>query len=82
MVPLGAVKYTILAAVLVLSVFVGIRFIFAHDMRRETWRSMVKRHVYVSQIRFKRMTIAFGWLLLLFGLSIAYFQILNLLDAK
>ncbi len=81
MVPIGAIKYTILAAILVLSLFTGLRFIFAHDMQREAWRSFLKRYVYVSQKRFKRITIIVGWLLLLLGLYIAYFQILGLMDA-
>ena len=41
MIPIGAIKYTIVAAILVLSIFTGIKFIFASDVRREVWRSII-----------------------------------------
>ena len=79
MIPIGAIKYTILAAILVLSIFTGIKFIFASDVRREVWRSIIKRYVYLSQKRFRRLSIILGWILLLFGLYVAYSQIVDLI---
>ncbi|MEX0322534.1 MAG: hypothetical protein AB3N63_10275 [Puniceicoccaceae bacterium] len=79
MIPIAAIKYIIVAAVMVLSIFTGLRFIFANDVRREAWRNYLKRYVYVSQKRFKRISIVIGWLLLLFGLYVAYSQIVDLM---
>lgn len=82
MIPLAAVKYIIVAAVLVLSLFTGLHFIFANDVRREGWRMLLKRYVYVSRKRFKGFTLFIGWLLLLLGLFVAYSQIADLIGSK
>lgn len=80
MIPLAAIKYTILAGIMVLSLFVGIRCLFAHEVRREMWRTAIKRRIYFSQSRFKIVTMIFGSILLFIGLSVAYFQIIGLID--
>lgn len=79
MIPIAAIKYIIVAAILVLSIFTGLHFIFSNDVRREAWRNYLKRYVYFSQKRFKRISIILGWLLLLFGLYVAYSQIVDLM---
>jgi 4-amino-4-deoxy-L-arabinose transferase-like glycosyltransferase len=73
--PIGVAKYILTAAVLVLSMFFGLRLLFAHDMRREAWRSVVKRYVYLSRNRFKSVTILLGWLFLFLALYVAFMQI-------
>lgn len=65
---------------MVLSLFVGIRCLFAHEMRREIWRTAIKRYIYFPRARFKIVTMIFGSILLFIGLSVAYFQIIGLLD--
>lgn len=79
MIPLDAVKYLIFSAIMVVSIFVGIRLIFAHDMRRDEWRSKIKRRIYMSQRRFKRVTILLGILLITLGTWVALQQALGLM---
>jgi hypothetical protein len=73
--PFGVARSIFDAALLVMSLFFSLRLLFAHDMRREAWRSFIKRHVYVSQKNFKRLSILFGWLLLFVAIYLAYLQI-------
>ena len=73
--PIGVTKYIFFSAVFVVCFVTGIRLIFAHDMRRDFWRSNVKRHIYISAPRFKSLTVVSGWLLLVFSLYIAFIQI-------
>ena len=77
--PLEAIKYICLSAVIVISLFMGIRLLFAHEMRREAWRSVTKRYIYMSRPRFKTVTLTIGWISLLLALYVAYFQILDLM---
>jgi len=73
--PIGVAKYILTAAVLVLSMFFGLRLLFAHDIRREAWRSEVKRYAYFSQKRFKTLTLLLGWGFLLLALYVAFLQV-------
>jgi hypothetical protein len=73
--PFGVAKSIFDAALLVMSLFFALRLIFAHELRRETWRSFVKRHVYISQKSFKLLTILFGCLFLFIAIYLAYLQI-------
>jgi hypothetical protein len=79
--PIGVAKYIFSAAALVLSAFFALRLLFAHDMRREAWRSIVKRYIYFSQQRFKLLTILLGWIFLLLALYLTYLQIDQLVGA-
>lgn len=79
MIPIAAIKYIIVAAILVLSIFIGCKMVFASDVKREAWRMVAKRFVYMSQQRFKKVSILVGWLLLLLGLYVAYSQIVDLM---
>jgi|GEM_PF-2208452 len=81
MLPLAAIKYIFYSGVLVISFFFAIRCLFAHDLRREAWRTQIKRRVYISRTGFKRLTIGFGWLSLFISLYVAYFLILDFVDA-
>ena len=76
----GVFKYILTSAVFVVSLLLSLRMIFAHDLRRETWRSTVKRYIHVSRARFKTWTVLMGWILLLVALSVAYFQIDKLIS--
>jgi hypothetical protein len=73
--PLGVARYILTAAVFVISLFFAMRLIFAHDMRREVWRSVVKRYVYFSQSKFKVWSITLGWIFLFIALWVAYLEI-------
>lgn len=73
--PVAVAKYVFDAAILVLSFFFAFRLLFAHDMRRHAWRSVVKRRVYISQPNFKRLTILFGWIFLFIAIFLTYRQI-------
>lgn len=73
--PFGVARSIFDAALLVMSLFFAIRLLFAHDMRREAWRSFVKRHVYINQKNFKRLSIGLGWLLLFVAIYFAYLQV-------
>lgn len=75
MIPIGAIKYILTAAIFVVCVFLGTRMIFAGDPRREDWRSWVKRRFYLSQRVFKIVTIVMGVVLLAIGLYVGYVQI-------
>lgn len=81
MIPLGVIRYLFFSTIFVVSLFLGLRCIFAHDRRREAWRTMIKRRFYMSQKSFKLTSICLGWSLLLLSLFVAYFQILDLLEA-
>lgn len=81
MLPIAAIKYIFYSGVLVVSFFFAIRCLFAHDLRREAWRTQIKRRVYISRTGFKRLTIRFGWLSLFISLYVAYFLILDFVDA-
>ena len=78
--PVAAIKYLFLSAVLVVSLFISIRCLFASDFRRENWRSALKHRIYFRASTFKRVTLLLGWFLLLVALYVAYFQILDLLE--
>ena len=80
MIPIAAIKYTILAGIMVISILVGIRCLFAHEMLRETWRTAIRRYIYFSRTRFKIVTITFGLFSLIIGLSVAYVQVIGLLS--
>lgn len=80
MIPLGAIRYVVFSTIFVVCLFVGLRCLFAHEMRRESWRSMIKHRVYINRKRFKVITIVGGWLLLLVALYVAYIQVIALLD--
>lgn len=80
MIPLGAIIYIIKAAIFVLSLFMGMRLLFAHEMIRETWRSSLRRYVYISSKVFKTLSILLGWVLLLVALTIAYIEIDRLIS--
>jgi 4-amino-4-deoxy-L-arabinose transferase-like glycosyltransferase len=73
--PFGVAKYILTSALFVVSLFFALRLLFAHDMRRDAWRSTVKRYVYISRAKFKVWSILLGWILLFVALSVAYFQI-------
>lgn len=81
MLPIAAIKYIIYSGVLVISFFFAIRCLFAHDLRREAWRTQIERRVYISRTGFKRLSITFGWLCLFISLYVAYYLILDLVDA-
>ena len=78
--PIGIARYIVFAGVFVISFFWGLRMIFAHDYRRENWRSTVKRYIYFSQSTFKRVSIASGFLMFCLSLFVAYHIILDLAD--
>lgn len=80
MVPIAAIKYLFFSAVLVISLFLSIRCLFANEMRREAWRSAIKHRIYFRASTFKKLTIVLGWFLLFVALYVAYFQILDLLE--
>jgi hypothetical protein len=80
MIPLGAISYIIYSGIFVVCLFLGIRCLFAHEERRELWRSVIKHRVYVSPKTFKVLTILAGWILLLIALFVAYSQITALLE--
>ena len=65
---------------MVTSFILGIRMIFAHDMRREFWRSTVKRSFYFSQGQFKKVSSVCGWFLLVLSLFVTYYSIIDLMD--
>ena len=73
--PIGIARYIFFSAVLVISLFLSLRLLFAHDMRREAWRSVAKRHFYMGRKRFKAATLLLGWILLFVALTVAYWQI-------
>jgi hypothetical protein len=77
---LGAIKYILSSAVIVISLFLAFRGLFANDMRREIWRLSVKRRIYISQRRFKTITVTAGWLFLFLALIVAYWEIIGLLE--
>ena len=81
MISLSAIKYLLSAAIMVLSFFIAFHCLFAHEVRREAWRSVIKRRVYFSQKRFKTVTILIGWVCLLLGLCVAYLEILHLMES-
>jgi hypothetical protein len=81
MIPLGAIRYLFFSTIFVVSLVVGLRCILAHDYRREAWRSSIKRRIYFSRKSFKVTSISLGWSLLVLSLFVAYFQILDLLEA-
>ncbi len=78
--PLIALKYILISTVMVTSFIFGMRMIFAHDMRREFWRSSVKRSIYFSQNRFKRVSAACGWFLLVLSLFVTYISFIDLMN--
>ena len=80
MIILGTIRYILISAVIVISMFLGLRMIFAHDLRREAWRSFSKRYVYVGRERFKRVTFLTGWLILLLSLWTIYNEIDRLIS--
>ena len=80
MLPIAAIKYIFFSAVLVISLFLSIRCLFASDMRREAWRSGIKHRIYIREKTFKKVTLIIGWVLLFLALYVAYFQILDLLE--
>ncbi|MGC9450138.1 MAG: hypothetical protein ACP5I4_01710 [Oceanipulchritudo sp.] len=80
MIPLGAVRYIVHATIIVGCLFVGFRCLFAHDMRREAWRSRIKHRVYISQKRFKLVTLLLGFILVAIGFYVAYLRIIELID--
>lgn len=80
MIPFEAIRYTALSALLVISLFMGLRMILAHDVRREAWRSGIKRFVYLSRPAFRRTTQILGWILFILGLAVAYYTIIDLMD--
>ena len=82
MIPLGAIRYVIKAAIIVVCLFMGLRFIFAHEMRREAWRSNIKHRIYIARQPFKVITILLGYVLLFIALYVAYFQIIGLMDKE
>lgn len=73
--PIGIARYIFFSAVLVISLFLSLRLLFANEMRRDAWRSVAKRHVYISRKRFKMLTLLLGWVLLFIALTVAYWQI-------
>jgi hypothetical protein len=73
--PFGVAKYIFTSALFVVSLFFALRLLFAHDMRRDAWRSTVKHYVYISRNKFKVWSILLGWILLFVALFVAYFQI-------
>lgn len=73
--PFGVAKYIFTSALFVVSLFFALRLLFAHDRRREAWRSTVKNYVYISRNKFKLWSILLGWILLFVALTVAYFQI-------
>ena len=79
MIPLGAIKYIIQSGILVISFFFAMRCLFAHEMRLEAWRSMLKHRVYLSRKSFRICTRLLGWLCLFVSLTVAYYLILDLL---
>ena len=80
MISLEAIKYLLSAAIMVLSFFFAFHCLFAQDVRREAWRLSIKRRIYFSQKRFKALTILAGWLFLFIALSVAYWEILRLME--
>ena len=82
MIPLGAIRYIIQAAIIVVCLFLGLRFLFAQEMRREAWRSTIKHRIYIAHKPFKVITVLLGWVLLFIALSVAYFQIIGLMDKE
>ena len=78
--PLTALKYILISTVMVPSFIFGMRMIFAHDMRREFWRSSVKRSVYFSQSQFKRVSSMCGWFLLVLSLFVSYISFIDLMN--
>ncbi|MEX0326848.1 MAG: hypothetical protein AB3N33_12245 [Puniceicoccaceae bacterium] len=80
MVPIAAIKYLFLSAILVVSLFLSIRCLFASDVRREAWRFAIKHRYYMRQKTFKRVTLLLGGLLLVLALLVAYYLTLDLLE--
>ena len=79
MLPIAAVKYIFLSLVIVLSMFFGIQGVFAREDRREQWRSILRRRIYFQRDTFKKLTKIGGWICIAISLSIAYFEILDLI---
>jgi hypothetical protein len=73
--PFEVGKYILTSALFVLSLFFALRLLFAHDLRRDAWRSTVKHTVYISRAKFKVWSILLGWFCLFVALLVAYFQI-------
>lgn len=82
MIPFAAIKYLISSAILVVSIFLGLRLLFANDIRREEWRSKIKRRIYMSRERFKRVTVLLGLLLLALGAWMTALQVVGLLENR
>ena len=74
---LSALKYILISIVIVPSFIFGMRMIFANDMRREFWRSAVKRSVYFSQDQFKTVSAMCGWFLLALSLIVTYYSVID-----
>ncbi|NDV61221.1 hypothetical protein G0Q06_02015 [Puniceicoccales bacterium CK1056] len=73
--PFGVAKSIFDAALLVLSIFFAFRLLFAHEARRDEWRSVVKRRVYIGRPNFKRLSILLGWIFLFIAIFLTYRQI-------
>ena len=80
--PIGAARYLFYAAIIVISLFFGLRLLFAHKVRRENWRDHFKHRFYLSRQQFKVASIGLGCLLVAIGLLVAYFQILGLVENR
>jgi len=72
MIPLGAMKFVVVAAVFGFSLFFSIRMLFAPDYVREEWRYSFKRFSRVPYPKFKRYLRILAGLLLVVCLLSGY----------
>jgi hypothetical protein len=79
--PLGAIKYLLSAAVMVISAFFAFKCLLSRDDQREIWRSSLKRRIYLSQKTFRRVTLSAGWIFLFIALFVAYLEIIALIES-
>jgi hypothetical protein len=69
--------YLLHAAIIGVSMILGLRCIFAHEHRVEAWRSVVKRYTYIRPRSFKLLTFSVGWLMFLVFLVSSYLQVIR-----
>lgn len=80
MIPLGVVRYLLIAGVFVCLLFFGLRLLFAGQEQREIWRYKLRRRWYVGHQPFRRIARIVGTLCLLLSGITGYFIIMDLLE--
>lgn len=80
MIPLGVVRYILIAGVFVCFLFFGLRLLFAGQEQRETWRFKLRHRWNIGHQPFRRIARTMGILCLLLSGVTGYFIIMELLE--